>query len=474
MQHSSLVSAIDYDERVLRSLFEGSTMDPATCMLSPPPPPPLPTQQSTQDIEYTILLCLLVDDRSDRVRETIDAVKSSYGCNLVPNVKILFFLRGHLLAAHHRNVDLELGQDQDLDLEMGNGGCGTGVVDCDVGGHGGLKGWDDCRVDPPDWVRIYGVPDDDCLMSHLQWYAMQYAETYYRYQFLLLAETSTYVNLPKVIKEVLPQLHDTMHRCGNNSHVHSNHSNDMNLNLNLNHVKNQTASSTALYVGGHGGTRTVQGKPLYYHDKDAGVLLSRACMQRVYPLLRDVRQWMETWKTVCRASQAPAMAAARDIALGFMMRTPSVVATVAKVRGFYACNYLGYPCHPYTFAFASIYTCGNMNPRQLIHMMQIAEHNQHFVRPCCDTATTSSSSFSSSFSFSAASPSSQPFAENTESTHSNANVNCSAHATSSSPSSSSSSTHSSSSTKRTQTNSRVTRAAAKRQRIDVGHHGGGN
>jgi hypothetical protein len=123
-------------------------------------------------------------------------------------------------------------------------------------------------------------------------------------------------------------------------------------------------SEKLLYIGGHGDTRIIGGKQIYYHSGGAGFIVSRGVMKKIYGGLYNITN---RWYMLCKETGCNVLSDACDITIAYYLQQMGDIEIVKSVY-FYGCNYRGHAnnntikccniaCKPY-----EIITCHNMTP----------------------------------------------------------------------------------------------------------------
>lgn len=220
------------------------------------------------------------------------------------------------------------------------------------------------------FIHLPGVQNDYLSASYKQFLGLQYVQHHFPCRFVFVCGTDTYVNVPLLLQ----------------------------FSFNFNHEK-------PLYIGGHGLTRTVKGKELYFHNGGGGVLLSHACqnrLQTIFPVANDI------WQSICE-NEPDYLKPVCDIALAYFIEqeigqsavfyTPKLAHFIDKTFGtgaaklctpkylFLTCNYNGKygpnlesTCCPVNSThWPSILSCHLMSLQNFDDFTRILETNHWFV-----------------------------------------------------------------------------------------------
>lgn len=98
-----------------------------------------------------------------------------------------------------------------------------------------------------------------------------------------------------------------------------------------------------LYIGGHGTTRQVGNKCVYFHCGGAGMIITNKILEELYPQL-DILQ--DQWREICECNSVHWWIAASDVSMGYFLASESYADGVETIKNinFHSCNYLGYNC----------------------------------------------------------------------------------------------------------------------------------
>ena len=175
-------------------------------------------------------------------------------------------------------------------------------------------------------IHIQDLEDDYISASYKQWFGLNYVHKNFNTKFVMCIGTDTFLNIPKLI----------------------------------NFLK-QFDPNENLYIGGHGCHREILNKKIYFHSGGPGFILSRSCLNKIHPVISNVDDFMNLWKSVCNRSNHQDLITACDVAAGYLVQMSDIHSTIKKEKGFYHCNYKGYPCHINKFIYRDIISCHNMS-----------------------------------------------------------------------------------------------------------------
>ena len=194
------------------------------------------------------------------------------------------------------------------------------------------------------FIHIKNLNDDYFSASTKQWFGLNYIYKNFNTKFVMCCGTDTFPNIPKLI----------------------------------NCLKKFDPEEN-LYIGGHGDYRKILNKNIYFHAGGAGVILSKACLNKIYPKISDVDNFLKEWISICNLSNAKGFIPACDVALGYLIQTSDINSLIKKEKGFYHCNYNGYPCCRDKFLYKDIITCHNMSLNDFDDFNNILLHNNFFL-----------------------------------------------------------------------------------------------
>jgi len=203
-----------------------------------------------------------------------------------------------------------------------------------LGEEGVLKG--------EQFIHIKGVKNDYFSASYKQWFGLKYVHENYNTKFVMCIGTDTYLNIKKLV-------------CLLN---------------NYDYKKN-------LYIGGHGCHRLILNTNTYFHSGGPGFILSKGCLIKIYPKIKDVNQFVDWWINICKGTR---LKTACDVAIGYLITLNDINSEVIKVKDmFYHCNYLGIPCHKNIIKMHNIVSCHNMSLTDFDNFTKILEANNYFI-----------------------------------------------------------------------------------------------
>ncbi len=191
------------------------------------------------------------------------------------------------------------------------------------------------------YVYLKNVKNDYLSASYKQFTGLKYIYDNYNTDFVICCGTDTYLNIPKLIK----------------------------------FLKNFEPSHN-LYIGGHGCHRTIYEKSYYFHSGGPGFIITKNCLQKLYPLLDNL---MDDWINVCNENKNN-LHPACDVAIAYyLQKYLDVVVFKMNDLSFLYCNCTGYPCHLGKIKMSDIISCHNMSPIDFIYFTKILQENNYFV-----------------------------------------------------------------------------------------------
>lgn len=188
----------------------------------------------------------------------------------------------------------------------------------------------------PDCIYIKNVKNDVESARYKQNYGLRYIHQHYDADFVYTCGTDTYVNIDKMMKYL-----------------------------------DSFDATDELYIGGHGDTRWVGNREVYFHSGGSGFILSNALLNKLYPQLFN----MDTkWRDICRLNGVNYLFLACDVELAWMIDKNAK--TIIDNERFYACNHKGYAIHP-----SKVYKCCgdkvNQNKAIVFHYMTLADFDEY-------------------------------------------------------------------------------------------------
>ena len=193
------------------------------------------------------------------------------------------------------------------------------------------------------YVYLPGVKNDYLSASYKQFLGLKHIYEQYNPEFAMCCGTDTFVNIPKLL-----------------------------------HFLHKFNSNDKLYIGGHGDTRDILGKQIYFHSGGAGFVLSRACLSAFYPLCNTA---VERWVDVCVQWGELHRVPACDLAIGYFLQTSIDDVNIIKAEqySFLGCNYIGFPCHQGQVRIDNIITCHSMTLQDCDNFYSILQDNHFFM-----------------------------------------------------------------------------------------------
>lgn len=197
------------------------------------------------------------------------------------------------------------------------------------------------------YINLPDVKNDYTSCSYKQFLGLKHIYENYKPKFIICIGTDTYINIPKLLKY---------------------------LSL-FNHTQN-------IYIGGHGDSRTILGKNIYYHSGGPGFVITQECLRLLYPKLETL---MDDWSDVCSKNDFKVpnydFRAACDVAIAYYLQMPEINSYVIKTNdlSFSNCNYKGHPCHQHVVNMKDSICCHLMSPNDFDEFTQILKLNNYFI-----------------------------------------------------------------------------------------------
>ncbi|MDC0141998.1 fringe family glycosyltransferase [bacterium] len=193
-------------------------------------------------------------------------------------------------------------------------------------------------------IHIKLLEDNYFSASYKQWFGLNYVYRNFNTKFIMCIGTDTFINIPKLIKFLKK----------------------------FNPKEN-------LYIGGHGCHRKLLNIETYFHSGGPGFILSKACLNKIYPKISDVDLFLKKWINICKKSNNTRIICACDVTMGYLSQMADINSTIKKEQGFYHCNHKGYPCHRNKFPYKDIISCHNMSLNDFDEFNSILLDNNFFT-----------------------------------------------------------------------------------------------
>ena len=191
------------------------------------------------------------------------------------------------------------------------------------------------------YIHCKGVLNDYTSVSVKQFHGLKYVYEHFNTKFVMCIGSDTYLNIKKLLLFLKP-----------------------------------FDSSKSLYIGGHGAFITIDGKSYYYHGGGPGFILSKPCLETLYPKIKNIDEFLTEWFTV-RMKNYPDYLGACDLWMGMLAEEMGAEFVISN--GFYFCNFIGFPCHFQKFNFDEIISCHCMGLEDCDMFTKILEASDYFV-----------------------------------------------------------------------------------------------
>ena len=161
-------------------------------------------------------------------------------------------------------------------------------------------------------------------------------------KFVLCCGTDTYINIPKLLLYI--------HKFNYNENI---------------------------YIGGHGCHRKIDGKEYYFHSGGPGFIITKHCLELLYPFLGNL---VNDWIHICKEHRAEELIPCCDVSISYYLQK-KMDTTIAKTGdlSFINCNYKGVPCHMDEVKMQNIISCHLMNEPDFHEYNAILEKNNYFM-----------------------------------------------------------------------------------------------
>lgn len=195
------------------------------------------------------------------------------------------------------------------------------------------------------FIHLKNVKNDYNSASIKQWHGLKYCYENYDFKFVMCIGTDTYLNIKK-------------------------------LKLFLEHYD----YNKSLYIGGHGCNRQLD-KNIYFHSGGPGFILSKNCLEIVYPYIKNPNEIIKYWNQICNLYYKPPnrLKPACDVAMGYLVSINENEIETIISNNFHHCNYKGAPCHRGEVNMENILSCHNMSIKDFDDYTDILNKNNYFL-----------------------------------------------------------------------------------------------
>lgn len=181
-----------------------------------------------------------------------------------------------------------------------------------------------------DCIHLENVENDYLSASYKQYGGLKHIYENYNFNYVFICGTDTFVLTDNLIKFI----------------------ND----------DPQISPDKPLVIGGHGDNRQICNTSVHFFAGGAGIILTRATMDIIYPELRCLQ---EEWMWICAENGYTTYIAACDLSLCYFLKRCGVTFLNVCNR-FFDCNYLGYypdhsACCAKTVNIRTMITCHHMS-----------------------------------------------------------------------------------------------------------------
>ena len=246
---------------------------------------------------YKLVICCLSCDTIPKYQNQILSIKKTYektASELFPNeVKILFFL-------------------------------GEEVV-----------------FENDNFIHLKGVKNDYLSASYKQYYGLKYIYENYDTEFILIIDTDTYINIPKILK----------------------------LLSNFDYNK-------SLMIGGYNDMRIVNFNWVQFFDGGCGIFISKEFLKVIYPMIKDVDKFMENWIYICSLNKNIDLKNACDVSIACLAKDINAdfiqVSGINNIQHFKSDFEVIKKTNP-------VFTCGNLSLEQFDEYTELLKENNYFL-----------------------------------------------------------------------------------------------
>ena len=195
-------------------------------------------------------------------------------------------------------------------------------------------------LDDYNFIHLKGVKNDYLSASYKQYYGLKYIYENYDTEFIIALGTDSYINIPKTLQ-----------------------------------LLSNFDFNKPLYIGGHGDTRHINDKKIYFHSGNGGFIISKEFLKQIYPSIRDVNIFMEKWFNICKNYEN--LICACDVSIAYLAN--EINAHLINVNGFYNCSHIGYPCCYNKHSPKDVYCCGYMEKYEFNQFYNLLKDNNYFL-----------------------------------------------------------------------------------------------
>lgn len=196
------------------------------------------------------------------------------------------------------------------------------------------------------YIYLDGVLNNYESASFKQNLGLKYVHNHYDKDFTFCCGTDTYVNVDKLLIEL-----------------------------------ENFDSKNSLYMGGHGDDRVINGKSYHFHSGGSGFILSKACLNQIYPYLENL---YENWIHICSIYNVQCLRPACDVLIAYFIKEKCKAETI-KLDGFFACNHKGFAynnthkCCGSKVIQKDIISCHHMTLNDFDEFTEILEKNNYYT-----------------------------------------------------------------------------------------------
>jgi hypothetical protein len=189
------------------------------------------------------------------------------------------------------------------------------------------------------YIYLDDVSNDYRSASYKQFLGLKYIHDNYKTKFVLCCGTDTYINIKKL---------DLLIRSYN--------------------------PEENLYIGGWGCYRQIHPdtEKLYFHSGGPGFILSKTCLQKIYPRLESI---LEEWLTICNKNNIE-LHDACDVCISYFLQLPEINVEVIKLPGN---TFTNSAYHWENIIIKDIISCHNMCLNDFDDFTNILDCNNYFM-----------------------------------------------------------------------------------------------
>lgn len=192
------------------------------------------------------------------------------------------------------------------------------------------------------FIHCKGVLNNYDSVTVKQFWGLRYVSEYIQTKYVMCIGSDTYLNIKKLLKFL-----------------------------------EQFDPEENLYIGGHGAIIPIEGVNYYYHGGGPGFVLSKKCLDTIYPQIKNIDKAIDGWARLSKEGTGrDDLFGACDLWMGYVAAKES---KIVKTNGFFFCNFIGFPCHLQQFGPDEIISCHCMSLQDFDIFTKILEAYNYFI-----------------------------------------------------------------------------------------------